>query len=144
MQEHLFSHFLIAGQDEILNDVSITFIDKTDPSDSLRREHYWRQTLKTMVPYRLNIEDRIWWVFLCLLFYTTTSGFLHGYVSMFSGIWFRNSGEFVLSAYIVASVVVSILSLLLLISLSSLLFVLVLLLLLLSLYLSYLFILQLF
>ena len=52
--------------------------------------------------------------------------------------------EFVLSAYIAASVVVSILSLLLLILLSSLLFVLVLLLLLLSLYLRYLFILQLF
>ena len=24
------------------NDVSITFIDKTDPSDPLRREDYWR------------------------------------------------------------------------------------------------------
>ena len=33
MQEHLFSHFSMAGHDGFLNDVSITFIDKTDPSD---------------------------------------------------------------------------------------------------------------
>ena len=54
MQEHLFSHFSMAGHDEFLNDVSITFIDKTDPSDTLRKEDYWR---KTMAPYGLNIED---------------------------------------------------------------------------------------
>ena len=39
-----------------MSDVSITIIDKTDPSDPLRREDYWRQTLKTMVPCGLNIE----------------------------------------------------------------------------------------
>ena len=55
MQEHLFSHFSMV----LLNDVSITFIDKADPSDPLRREDYWRQTLKTMVPYGLNIEDSV-------------------------------------------------------------------------------------
>ena len=33
MQEHIFSHFSITGYDRFLNDVSITFIDKTDPSD---------------------------------------------------------------------------------------------------------------
>ena len=53
-----FSHFSMAGHDGFLNDVSITFIDKTDPSDPLRRED-WRQTLKTMVPYGLNIEDSV-------------------------------------------------------------------------------------
>ena len=45
MQEHLFSYFSMAGQDRILNNVSITFIDKTDPFDPLRRGDYWRQTL---------------------------------------------------------------------------------------------------
>ena len=59
MQEHLFSHFSMAGHNGFLNDVSITFIDKTDPSDPLRREDYWRQTLKTMVPYGLNIENSV-------------------------------------------------------------------------------------
>ena len=62
MQEHLFSHFSMADHDGFLSDASIKFIDKTDPSDPsdpLRREHYWRQTLKTMVPYGLNIEDSV-------------------------------------------------------------------------------------
>ena len=59
MQEHLFSHFSMAGHNGFLIDVSITFIDKTDPSDPLRREDYWRETLKTMVPYGLNIEDSV-------------------------------------------------------------------------------------
>ena len=40
-----------------LNDVSIAFIDKTDPFDPLRREDFWRQTLKTMASYGPNIED---------------------------------------------------------------------------------------
>ena len=58
----------LTGHDGILHDVSITFIDKTDPSDHLGREDYWKQTFKTMVPYGLNIEDSVSWVFLCLLF----------------------------------------------------------------------------
>ena len=37
-QEHLFSHFSMASHDGFFNDVSITFIDKTDPSDPLQRE----------------------------------------------------------------------------------------------------------
>ena len=72
-KSNLFSHCSMAGHDGFLNDVSITFIVKTDPSDPLRREDYRRQTLKTMVPYGLNIEDSVWWVFLCLLFYMVTS-----------------------------------------------------------------------
>ena len=57
--DRLFSHFSTAGHNGLLNDVSITFIGKTDPSDPLLREDYWRQTLKTMVLYRLNIEDSV-------------------------------------------------------------------------------------
>ena len=33
---------------------SITLIDKTDGSDSTRREEYWRKVLKTVAPYGLN------------------------------------------------------------------------------------------
>ena len=62
MQQHLSSHFSMAGHDGFLNDVSITFIDKTDSSDPLRREDYWRQTLITMVPYGVNNKDSVWWV----------------------------------------------------------------------------------
>ena len=57
MQEHLFRHFSSPGRNGFLNDVSITFIDKTDPSDPFKREEYWRSTLKTMAPFGLNIED---------------------------------------------------------------------------------------
>ena len=50
----LFSHFLMAGQNRILNDVSITFIDKTHIFYPLRREDCWRKTLKTMILYGLS------------------------------------------------------------------------------------------
>ena len=58
MQEHLFRHFSSPDHNGFSNDVSITLIDKTDPSDPLKREGYWRKTLKTMAPFGLNIEDR--------------------------------------------------------------------------------------
>ena len=57
MQEHLFRHFSSQGHNGFLNDVSMTFIDKTVPSDPLKREDYWKRTLKTMAPFGLNIED---------------------------------------------------------------------------------------
>ena len=59
MQEYLFRHFLSPGGNGFLNDVSITFIDKTDPSDPLKRENYRRRTLKTMAPFGLNIENSV-------------------------------------------------------------------------------------
>ena len=59
MQKHLFRHFSSPGHNGFLNDVSATFIDKTDPSDHLKREDFWRETLMTKVPYELNIEDSV-------------------------------------------------------------------------------------
>ena len=35
----------------------ISFIDKTDPSDSTRREEFWIDTLKTRYPLEFNIMD---------------------------------------------------------------------------------------
>ena len=69
MQEHLFSHFSMADDDGFLNDVSITFIGKTDLSDPLRREDYWRQTLKTMVPYGLKILKTVSHGCFCVYFF---------------------------------------------------------------------------
>ena len=40
MQEHLFEHFNEEGHHGFLEDVSITFIDKTDPSEPLKRGNY--------------------------------------------------------------------------------------------------------
>ena len=45
MQQHLFEHFSSEGHNSFLDDVSIIFIDKTDPKDPNNREHYWRHTL---------------------------------------------------------------------------------------------------
>ena len=38
-------------------ETSITFIDKIDLSEPLKRENYWRSILKTMAPWGLNVED---------------------------------------------------------------------------------------
>ena len=59
MQEHLFEHFNEEGHHGFLEDVSIIFIDKTDPSEALKRENYWKSVLKTMLPLGLNIEDSV-------------------------------------------------------------------------------------
>ena len=59
MQEHLFRHFSSLGHNDFLNDIFITFIEKTDPSVPLKRETVWQETLMTMVPYRLNVEDSV-------------------------------------------------------------------------------------
>ena len=57
MQQHLFEHFASEGHCSFLENVTITFIDKTDPKDPNRQEHYWRHTLKTMAPLGLNAGD---------------------------------------------------------------------------------------
>ena len=59
MQQHLFNHFCTSGHTGFIENVSITFIDKTDPSDPLNREDYWRCTLKNMPPFGLNIEKKM-------------------------------------------------------------------------------------
>ena len=59
MQQHLFNHFGTSGHAGILGDVSITFIDKTDPSYPLKRGDYWRRALKTMASFGLNIEESV-------------------------------------------------------------------------------------
>lgn len=56
MQKHLFRYFSSTGPNVFLN-VSITFIDKTDPEIPLKREDFWGKTLKRMVPYGLDIEE---------------------------------------------------------------------------------------
>ena len=59
MQEHLFEHCNKEGHNGFLEDVSITFIDKTDPSQLLKKESYWKNVLKTMALLGLNTEDSV-------------------------------------------------------------------------------------
>ena len=58
MKEHLYEHFCDGEHSGFLNDVSITFVDKTDPVNSLQTEteNYWKHTLKIFAPYDLNIK----------------------------------------------------------------------------------------
>ena len=57
MQKYLHDHFLSEDHDSLLNNVEITLIDKTDPSDLERREEFWRTELRTLAPLGLNIEE---------------------------------------------------------------------------------------
>ena len=82
MQEHLFSHFSQAGHDGFFNDVSITFTDKTDPSDPSRREDYWRQTLKQWFRAGLILKTVSDGCF-CVSFLYVNVSFLHSSVRIF-------------------------------------------------------------
>ena len=57
MQQNLFEYFASEVHCSFLEDATITFIDKTNPEDPNRPEHYWRHTLKTKAPLGLNVED---------------------------------------------------------------------------------------
>ena len=59
MQEHLFWDFSCPSYNGCLNNVSVTFIDQTDPSDPLKPENFWRETLRTMAAHGLNFEDSV-------------------------------------------------------------------------------------
>ena len=54
LQEHRFQNFNSEGHNGFLHEVSVTLIDKADGKNSTKRDHYWRQTLKTFAPHNLN------------------------------------------------------------------------------------------
>ena len=58
MQKYLQDHLLSEDHDGLLNNVEITLIDKTDPSDPERREEFWRTKLRTLAPLGLNIAEQ--------------------------------------------------------------------------------------
>ena len=55
----LNEHFWSSNHNCLISDVSVKFIDKTDPSDTLKEEdyNYWRITLKNMTSFGLDIEE---------------------------------------------------------------------------------------
>ena len=59
MQEHLYKHFQTEGHKSFRNEASVTFIDRTDGKDLIKRESCWMRTLKTMESYGLNIADSV-------------------------------------------------------------------------------------
>ena len=66
MQEHLFRHFSSMVHIGFLNDVSITFIDKTDPSDPLKQEDYWRRTVGLMQDVMKSLPSDLIYCYCCL------------------------------------------------------------------------------
>ena len=59
MQEHIFEHFNSEGHTRFLENVSVTSIDKTDTQNPEKRGNYWIHTLKTVVPWGLNILNSV-------------------------------------------------------------------------------------
>ena len=55
----MYEHFNLPDHSEFLNDISDTFIDKTDPTDPTKQEDYWIHTLKTKAQQGLNVEDSL-------------------------------------------------------------------------------------
>ena len=41
----------------VLNNVEITLIDKTDPSDPEKREEFWRTKLRTLAPLGIDLDE---------------------------------------------------------------------------------------
>ena len=56
-QKFLRSHFLQDDHKGFLVDVEVRLIEKTQGSDTTRREYYWMRTLKTLYLYGLNTES---------------------------------------------------------------------------------------
>ena len=59
MQQRLYKHFCSSNHNRFISDVSVTFIDKTNPSDPLKRKDYKRSNLKTMAQFGLNVEQSV-------------------------------------------------------------------------------------
>ena len=59
LQQHLFNHFCTCSHCGFLEDVSLTFINETDPTDPVKGEDCWRSTLKAMEAFGLNIEESV-------------------------------------------------------------------------------------
>ena len=59
MQKYLYERFCDSEHSGFLNDVSITFIGKTDSANPLQRENYWKHTLKTFALYYLKIKENV-------------------------------------------------------------------------------------
>ena len=59
MQEHLYKHFECESHLGFRDEIPVILINKTDGSNPTKRETYWMQTLKTIAPYCLNVENSV-------------------------------------------------------------------------------------
>ena len=56
-QQFLQNDFSQCDHHGFLEDVEVTLIDKTQASDTTKREYFWMRTLETLYPDGLNIEN---------------------------------------------------------------------------------------
>ena len=56
-------HFLSEGRHGLVNYCEITLIDKSDSSDTTRRELFWIRLSKTYYPLGLDIEEGLYCLF---------------------------------------------------------------------------------
>ena len=67
MQQNILS--ILKAQDTgFVEDLYVTFFNKTDPFIPTKREDYWTQALKTLVPHCLNIEESIYGCYFVQIF----------------------------------------------------------------------------
>ena len=59
MQEHLYKYFECESHLGFRDKMPVILINKTDGSSPTERETYWMQTLKTIAPYCLNVENSV-------------------------------------------------------------------------------------
>ena len=59
-RKSLHEHFLSDSHESFGEGASICLIDKTDPSDTHKREYYCMGTLKTIAPFGINTEETYW------------------------------------------------------------------------------------
>ena len=59
VQEQKFELFISESHTGFLKNVFVTFINKTDSQNPKKRENYWIHTLKTIVPWGLNILNGV-------------------------------------------------------------------------------------
>ena len=57
MQQYLFEHFNSDGHHCFLDKISITLIDKTNPSEALKRENCLMKILKTTASSGLSVQE---------------------------------------------------------------------------------------
>ena len=59
MERHLYEHFHLPGHSGFLNDISLTLIDKADPTDPTKWELSWLHIFKRKAPLWLNVAKLI-------------------------------------------------------------------------------------
>ena len=87
-----FQAFFKLRSQWILNDLLITFIDKTDLSNPLKQQKYGIRSLKTMAPFGVNIVESVWSIIILINDSVTVCIYLAFKSRWCFGLWFLDNG----------------------------------------------------